>query len=153
VTVTVNAATTTSTSPKIIVGTGEYQCFFVNQSGHLYGVGDNYATLGVGTTGTLGLALPVIGIPSTTTFKSVAGGLHGGAAIDANGNVWTFGDNTQGQLGNGTTTLQNSAYEITVDSLGNPFTGVTQLSSYFSGNANQGWYAVKSDGTLWVWDL
>jgi alpha-tubulin suppressor-like RCC1 family protein len=152
VTVTVNAATTTTspTSPKILVGTGEYQCFFINPSGQLYGVGDNYATLGAGTSGTLGLALPVSVTPGTT-FKFVAGGLHGGAAIDVNGNVWTFGDNSQGELGNGNTTLQTVGYEITVDSLGNPFTGIKQLSTYFSGNANEGFYAVKNDGTLWVW--
>jgi alpha-tubulin suppressor-like RCC1 family protein len=163
VTITVNAAvtppTTTPTPPvnpyasqPTIVGAGEYQCFFLDQNRHLYGIGDNYAFLGTNNAGTKGLAIPVVVSPSNLTFQSVAGGLHGGAAVDVNGNVWTIGDNAYGELGNGTTTALATAYEITVDSLGNPFNNVSQVFCYFTGNAeDQGDYAVKNDGTLWVW--
>jgi alpha-tubulin suppressor-like RCC1 family protein len=157
VTITVAAATTTPpvnpyASQPTIVGAGEYQCFFLDQNRHLYGIGDNYAFLGTNNAGTKGLAIPVAVTPSNLTFQSVAGGLHGGAAVDVNGNVWTIGDNAYGELGNGTTTLQSAPYEITVDSLGNPFNNVNQVVCYFTGNAeDQGDYAVKNDGTLWVW--
>jgi len=40
---------------------------------------------------------------------------------------------------------------VATDSMGNPFTGITTLVSYYTGNTSQGWYAVKSDSTLWVW--
>jgi alpha-tubulin suppressor-like RCC1 family protein len=154
-TVVVNAASAppppSGPSAKTLVGTGEYQVFFLDQNRHLYGIGANYATLGVGGSGTLGLALPVVVTPSNLTFKTVAGGLHGGAAIDTNGYVWAFGDNTQGQFGNGSTVNTSVAVQLTVDSLGNPFTNISQVCAYFSGNANQGWYAIKNDGTLWIW--
>jgi len=157
VTITVSAATTTPpvnpyASQPTIVGAGEYQCFFLDQNRHLYGIGDNYAFLGTNNAGTKGLAIPVVVSPSNLTFQSVAGGLHGGAAVDVNGNVWTIGDNAYGELGNGTTTALATAYEITVDSLGNPFNNVNQVVLYFTGDAeDQGDYAVKNDGTLWVW--
>ncbi len=148
-TVTVNPAPTTS---RVFVAPGEYQVFFIDTSKHLYAIGTNLVTQGVGGTGTPGTILPVA-VPSNLTFKTAAGCLHGGAAVDNNGNVWAWGDNDQGQVGNGaaSTTQVLTPAQITTDSAGNPFTGVTTLCAYYSGNASQGWYAVKSDSTLWVW--
>ncbi|HWK04077.1 MAG TPA: PKD domain-containing protein [Puia sp.] len=154
VTITVAAASApapSGPSAPIVVGPGEYQVFFLDQNRHLFGSGTNLTTLGVGGTGTPGLVLPVVVTPSNLTFKTVAGGLHGGAAIDTNGYVWTFGDNAQGQLGNGTTTNTSVAVQLTVDNAGNPFKNISQVCAYFSGNANNGWYAIKTDGTLWIW--
>ncbi|HTI09458.1 MAG TPA: T9SS type A sorting domain-containing protein [Puia sp.] len=155
--VTVNAATATTTSPtsstaKIFVAPGEYQCFFIDQNKKLFSVGTNLRTQGVNATGTPGATLAVA-VPSTLTFKTAAAGLHGGAAVDNNGNVWTWGDNDQGQSGNGTTSTdgQLTPVQVTTDASGNTFTGVTALAAYFAGNVSSGWYAIKSDGTLWVW--
>ncbi len=57
----------------------------------------------------------------------------------AGGTVWSWGDNSAGQLGNATTT--NSSVPAKVAGL----TGVTNVAA--------GWYttlAVKSDGTVWA---
>jgi alpha-tubulin suppressor-like RCC1 family protein len=56
------------------------------------------------------------------------------------GTVWAFGDNTYGQLGNGTNT--GSMMPVKVPSL----TGVVYIAcgTYFS-------FAVKNDGTVWGW--
>ncbi|HEX9511993.1 MAG TPA: T9SS type A sorting domain-containing protein [Puia sp.] len=152
--VTVNAASATSgtTAPKIFVAPGEYQAFFIDPNKKLYGVGTNLRTLGVNSTGTPGTTLAVA-VPSNLTFKTAAAGLHGGAAVDNNGNVWAWGDNDQGQSGNGTvsTTGQLTPVQVTTDASGKTFTGVTALCAYFAGNVGSGWYAIKSDGTLWVW--
>jgi len=148
VTVTVNPAPAAS---RVFVAPGEYQVFFIDTAKHLYAIGTNLVTQGVGGTGTPGTILPVA-VPSNLTFKTAAGCLHGGAAVDNNGNVWAWGDNDQGQVGNGVTSSQVlTPVQITTDSAGNTFTGVTTLCAYYSGNASQGWYAVKSDSTLWVW--
>ena len=155
VTVTVSPIVTApppTTGPKVIVAPGEYQVFFIDQNKHLYGVGTNLRTLGVNQTGVPGTTIALT-VPSNLTFTSAAAGLHGGAAIDNNGNVWSWGDNSQGQVGNGTVTTTEvmSPVQVSTDASGNTFTGITSLCAYFAGNVSNGWYAIKSDGTLWVW--
>ncbi len=54
--------------------------------------------------------------------------------------VWAWGDNAQGQVGNGTETNQLCPEQVGTD------TDWTQVSS--GGGAT---FAVKSDGTLWAW--
>lgn len=138
-------------TPRVIVGEGEYQVFFLDKDRRLYGCGANLATLGVGMKGTPGLALPVSVTPADLRFKTVAGGLHGGAAVDIDGYVWTFGDNTQGQLGSGSFEKTGKAVRIGKDSMGHVFDQVEQVCAYYSSNKNNGWYAIKRDGTLWIW--
>jgi len=151
VTVTVNPAPAGST-PKVFVAPGEYQVFFIDTSKHLYGIGTNIRTLGVNETGIPGTILP-LAVPSNLTFTTAAGCLHGGAAVDMNGNVWSWGANDMGQVGNGTTSTSEvlTPVQIATDSAGNSFTGITKLLSYYAANSSEGWYAVKSDSTLWVW--
>jgi alpha-tubulin suppressor-like RCC1 family protein len=136
--------------PAIMVGEGEYQVFFLDRGRHLFGCGANLGTLGVDMKGKPGLAISVSVSPGLT-FQAVAGGLHGGAAVDMQGHVWTFGDNTQGQLGNGSTEKTGVAARVAFDSVGRPFDNIAQICAYFSANANNGWYAVKKDGSLWIW--
>ncbi|WP_314452559.1 Ig-like domain-containing protein [uncultured Microbacterium sp.] len=58
------------------------------------------------------------------------------------GTVWTRGSNSFGQLGIGSTSTGREAWGIVPN-----LTGVTQIASGFL-RSN---YAVRSDGTLWVW--
>src|SRR5260370_37013328 len=94
----------------------------------LYGVGTNLRTLGVNQTGVPGTTI-ALAVPSNLTFTSAAAGLHGGAAIDMNGNVWSWGDNSQGQVGIGTVTATEvmAPVQISKDNAGNAFTGITAL--------------------------
>lgn len=59
-------------------------------------------------------------------------------AIDTNGSLWTWGDNTNGRLGDGTTEMRLQPVKILDDV-------VSADIGYFSGAA------VKSDGSLWTW--
>ena len=140
------------TALQTFVAPGEYQVFFIDSTRHLYGVGTNLNTLGVGGSGIPGTTLAVA-VPSNLKFKTAAGILHGGAAVDTAGNVWSWGDNDQGQVGNGSVSSSQvlTPVQVATDSSGNPFGGITALYSYYTGNASQGWFAVKSDSTLWVW--
>jgi alpha-tubulin suppressor-like RCC1 family protein len=136
--------------PETVVGEGEYQVFFLDRQQHWFGCGGNLNTLGVNKKGKTGLAIPV-SVPAGLTFTAVAGALHGGAAIDEEGYVWTVGDNSQGELGIGNQDAVSVAAKVATDSLGNPFDHVVSICAYFSGNANNGWYAIKTDGSLWIW--
>ncbi len=145
-----------SQTPKYSIANGEYQNFILdNTTQTLYGLGTGGNGIG-SNSGPMGWPIPCQ-FPTPTKIKFAAAGLHTGACIDVSGNVWFTGYNESGTMGNGTTSGQATGFvKIPSDSLGNPFTNVTYLvmaSSIFTGGA--GWgaiiYAIKADGTLWVW--
>ena len=136
------------------VGMGEYQTFFIDDSGHVQGIGGAPA-IGAGGVGGDGIPHRLAVTPFNLKFKWVAGTLHAGLAVDTAGHVWTWGENPQGQLGIGT--ADNSTHStptmITTDSLGNPFDNVVQVFAAYSGggNGHSQSFALKGDGTLWIW--
>ena len=144
-------------TPKYLVANGEYQNFILNNTTQtLYGLGTGGNGIG-SNTAVLGYATPCQFPAANTKIKFAAGGLHTGTAIDVNGNVYFTGANEDGSMGNGTTTGSASSFvQVTTDSLGNPFTNVTNLvmaSTSFTGGQGYGAiiFAIKADGTLWVW--
>jgi len=151
-TTTTGTGTITPSMVKTFVAPGEYQVFFLDQNKKLYSMGTNLYTQGVNGAGVPGTTLKPA-VPSTLTFTYAAAGLHGGAAVDNNGNVWAWGDNDQGQCGNGVTSTsqQLNPVQVTTDVTGATFTNVKFLTAFYSGNVSSGWYAIKNDGTLWVW--
>lgn len=76
----------------------------------------------------------------TNWFRGDAG-QHHIAAIKTDGTLWLWGDNTEGQLGNNTTTHRSSPVQTT--SFGNNWLHVS------CGYRHTG--AIKTDGSLWMW--
>ena len=120
-----------------------YLCFIVSKSdGTVWTWGSNgFGQLGNGTaaSNTAGSAVPVQ-VSGLTGVVSVAAGKNFSVALKSDGTVWTWGDNTYGQLGDGT----NTARTVPVQASG--------LSGVIS--VNPGCYhvaAIKSDGTVWGW--
>ncbi len=71
-------------------------------NGNLYTWGNNGSgQLGNGSTGTNVLIPTQIG--SGITWRAIAAGSNFAVALDSNGNLYTWGDNTYGELGNGKT--------------------------------------------------
>lgn len=152
VTVTIQATGAPAVKPFYLCGAGEYQFFIIDSTGHfLYAIGTNLTTQGVNNTGITGLPLLVSITPYPASWAFCNGALHGGGAVDNLGNLYTFGDNAQGQLGIGNATQTLVGNLVRVDSSGNVFTGVASISAFFASNANNGWYAIKLDGSLWTW--
>ncbi|WP_442950471.1 OmpL47-type beta-barrel domain-containing protein [Paenibacillus sp. FSL H7-0357] len=79
-------------------------------------------------------------LTSLSRVKQIAVGTDHWMALGEDGAVWTWGTNTYGQLGNGTTVLTNQPAKITTIS------GVVQLKA-----GDQYSLAVKSDGSVWAW--
>ncbi|MBB6563612.1 hypothetical protein HNP48_006336 [Acidovorax soli] len=89
----------------------------------------------------LGLACALfaaaLGAHAATVVK-FATGASNSAAILSDGSLWTWGNNMNGQLGNGTSTNANKPVSI-----GTGFTQVQVGSRYM--------VALKADGSLWMW--
>lgn len=89
-------------------------------AGAVWAWGDNArGQLGIGTQVNSNIPVLVTGLPSSIVDVR-AGGEHS-LALDGAGNVWAWGDNQYGQVGNGTTTNVLPPIEV--------LSGVTQISA------------------------
>jgi alpha-tubulin suppressor-like RCC1 family protein len=101
---------------------------------------NNCNQLGDGSTTTSRLS-PVTPAGGGTNWSQVSGGSCHTAAVKQDGTLWTWGFNSGGRLGDGTTTNRNSP----VTTAG----GGTDWCQVSGGSADTA--AVKTDGTLWTW--
>jgi alpha-tubulin suppressor-like RCC1 family protein len=100
------------------------------------------ARIGHVTIGTRTVTFTETGTPPvrpTQRFAMAGGGEHT-LALKDDGTVWSWGTNTSGQLGDGTTTMR--AVPIQIASLAN-------VVAVAAGAAHS--LALKSDGTVWAW--
>jgi hypothetical protein len=81
-------------------------------------------------------------------FVNVVAGESYCLALDSSGFVWSWGLNSDGVLGDGTTVAKSTPVQVKVDSTlgGGNLSGIIDIASnsYFS-------MALKSDGTVWTW--
>jgi uncharacterized repeat protein (TIGR01451 family) len=86
-------------------------------------------------------AFPPAQIPGLTNINSIAAGRPGNSfALAADGTVWAWGDNSAGQLGDGTTTRRITPVHL------NTIDDVRWLST--NGVTT---FAIKHDGSVWSW--
>lgn len=85
---------------------------------------------------------PVQTIAGGSNWKQVSCGQTHMAAIKTDGTLWIWGDNTNGQLGDNTTTRRLSPVQTIVFG-----TNWKQVSCGSSSHTA----AIKADGTLWAW--
>src|SRR5439155_1532361 len=85
-------------------------------------------------------SVPVQVFSGLSGVVGVAGGGSTSLALKTDGTVWTWGYNSDGELGNGTTT--NSSVPVRV-------TGLSGVVGVAGGDFHS--LAVKNDGTVWTW--
>jgi alpha-tubulin suppressor-like RCC1 family protein len=113
----------------------------IKTDGTLWTCGRNdYGPLGNNTT--TERLTPVTTFSGGTNWKQVAGGIFYTAAIKTDGTLWTWGRNTNGPLGDNTTTQRNTPVTT--------FAGGTNWKQVSCGNGYTT-AAIKTDGTLWTW--
>jgi alpha-tubulin suppressor-like RCC1 family protein len=136
------------------VAAGDYTSFAVRNDGTLWVWGSNqYGARGDGTSGD-NIASPVqVPIPATLTTPSrrgkhvVAVGTGVYATLDTEGQVWTWGINWNGRLGDGTTTPRFTPARVQRSaSPGDYLTGVVSITAGAGTVA-----ALDADGTVWTW--
>lgn len=125
-----------STTPRL--GTGGHTVALKND-GTVWAWGYNgLGQLGDGTNTNRLMPVRIAAMPSG--FKAVSAGNAHTVCLDNNGNVWAWGYNGSGELGNGTTTDSNMPVLIT---------GISDVSDISAGYDHT--VAMQSDGTVWAW--
>lgn len=86
---------------------------------------------------------PIQTIAAGNNWTSISSGARFALGIKSDGTLWTWGFNTNGELGTNTTTHRSSP--------GQTSSGGTTWKSCAAGYASS--YAIKTDSTLWTWGL
>lgn len=80
---------------------------------------------------------------AATDWVAIAAGLAHSVALKSDGSLWTWGSNSDGQLGDNTIVSKSSPTQ--------EFTSATDWVAVAAGSNHT--LALKSDGTLWAWGL
>ncbi len=121
------------------IATGAAHTLAIKSDGTLWAWGFNgYGQLGDGTLSFYSAIPEQIGI--ATNWFGISAGSQYSLAIKADGTLWAWGDNSNGQLGDGTTISSNIPVQIGIESNWASIDGALNHSM-----------AIKSDGTLWTW--
>ncbi|MBI5937122.1 MAG: fibronectin type III domain-containing protein, partial [Betaproteobacteria bacterium] len=122
------------------VAAGQQHTLALKSDGSLWAWGrNNYYQLGINSN--LFDQQAPIQVPSSTpyAYNAVSAGYNHSIALQTDGTLWAWGDNTYGQVGNNSTaTLQPSPIFIGF--------GYSAISAGFYHNV-----ALKPDGSLWIW--
>jgi alpha-tubulin suppressor-like RCC1 family protein len=136
------------------VAAGDYTSFAVRNDGSLWVWGSNqYGARGDGTSGDV-LTIPVqvpmpnkLLTPTRRGKHAVAVGTGVYAAIDTEGQVWTWGVNWNGRLGDGTETSRFTPARVKRSAAaGDYLTGIVSITAGGGTLA-----ALDADGTVWTW--
>ncbi len=113
-------------------------CFAIKEDGTVWAWGTNYrGCLGDGTDETRLTPVQVRGLPNNI-LAMASSGIHT-LALDDTGKVWSWGNNSHGQLGDSTV----------LDSLTPKQLSISNVKSIAVGSSMS--YALKNDGTIWAW--
>ena len=104
-----------------------------------------YGQLGINNRPTM-ICTPVTTFAGGTNWKQVACGEYYTAAIKTDGTLWTWGQNSYGQLG-----INTASGDITLSKCipVTTFVGGTNWKQVSCGNKHTA--SIKTDGTLWTW--
>ncbi|MBI0086682.1 RCC1 domain-containing protein [Bifidobacterium polysaccharolyticum] len=127
------------------VSAGHDHTLAVGSDGHVYAWGDNSkGELGDGTTINKNTPVRITENEAIKgkTFISVSAGTTFSMALASDGTVYTWGDNSRGELGNGSTTDPDSSVPVKA----NLNVTITAISAGY-------WHAMalSSDGTIYTW--
>ena len=133
-----------SSGSYVSIAGGQYHSVAIKNDATVWTWGYNSSgQLGNGTNNGSLLPVQIFGI--TGNARSVAAGASHTVALTSSGNVWTWGYNADGELGDGTT-INRLAPVQAKDSGGNVLSGMVAIAggNFFT-------VALKADGTVWTW--
>jgi YD repeat-containing protein len=122
---------------------GYYHTVALKNDGTVWAWGYNaQGQLGDGTTTQRTVPVQVMASPGVglTNVKAIAAGYKHTVVVKNDGTVWTWGWNSDGQLGDGTTTDRKTPVQVS---------GLTNVKAVAAGYYHT--VALKNDGTVWSW--
>jgi alpha-tubulin suppressor-like RCC1 family protein len=125
-----------------LVSGARYHTSAIKTDGTLWLWGrNNYGQLGDNTT--TGTSSPIQTVAYGTNWKLISTAQYHTAAIKTDGTLWSWGDNTYGNLGDNTTTNKSSPVQTVA------------YGTNWKLVAGSGYHtcAIKTDGTLWLWGI
>ena len=134
-----------STWSKVAGGYG--QIFAIKTDGTLWAWGANGGgTLGLGFIGGQGYGgmFSPVQVGTDTTWKMVGALYSGGIAIKQDNTLWIWGNNNNGQLGQGNIINRSSPVQV---GTGTDWAFIPKTTSGITSAA----FAIKNDGSLWGW--
>jgi alpha-tubulin suppressor-like RCC1 family protein len=148
-----NGATADSSLPVTVSGTfstvsiGGAHTIGLKADGTVWAWGNNASgQLGNGTQDSKTSPIQVTTPGGISGITAIAAGGNHTLALDNLGNVWAWGLNSSGQLGNDTLVNQNIPVRVLTADGVTPLSGVSAIAA---GGAFS--LALKSDGTVWAW--
>jgi alpha-tubulin suppressor-like RCC1 family protein len=134
------------------IGTGLGTSYAVDADGRLWGWGQaDDGALGPGVSANQ-VAPVLIGGVGDARFTQVVGTYRSAFALDDGGQVWAWGNNQDGQLGDGTTTER--ATPAVVAGIDGPVARIARMTADCCPGASAGHIAVlTAAGEVWTWGL
>jgi alpha-tubulin suppressor-like RCC1 family protein len=154
-----DGTTTTTSSPVSVKGAGNANTWLqvacgtehtiaLQTNGTLWTWGTNgFGQLGDNTTSNRSLPVSPLGT-SSNTFVQVAAGQYNSAAIQNNGNLWMWGDNTYYAV-SANTLILSAATPVLYAGPNNFGTAYGSWKTISIGSYTQ--MGIQTDGTLWAW--
>ena len=137
-----------TSSPVKAIAAGDSHSIALKDDGTVWTWGYNAnGQLGDGTTTQRTSPVQVNGLTNITAIEAgyyltagIAGSHSHSIALKNDGTVWTWGDNSYGQLGDGTTNQRTTPVQVS---------GLTNVLAIAGGYGRS--FALKNDGTVWGW--
>ena len=131
------------------IATGRKHSLTLKLNGTVWAWGYNYyGQLGDGTTTSRHTPIQVKGPDGEgylTDVIAVSAGYDHSLALKRDGTVWAWGDNYEGNLGDGTTTMHDAPVQVKGPNGEGYLTDVIAIAGYTHS------LALKRDGTVWAW--
>ncbi len=124
------------------ISAGQYHSLAIDENGDIWGWGyNNHGQLGFVSTGSNYENKP-IKIETEVKFKEIVAGQYHSLAIDESGNLWSWGYNNNGQLGDGSETKRSIPMKIETE---------VKFKEIAIGNGSDYNLAIDESGNLWSW--
>jgi len=145
-------STTQRNSPVVVAGgitdwkklsAGFFEIFALRSNGVIYGWGNNFfGQLGDGTTTNRSSPVTVVG--GITDWTDISAGTNACYAIRPNGEIYSWGDNAEGKLGQNIATFNDKSSPSIIAG------GITDWQNVYGGR-NSAAFAIRSNGVLYAW--